>query len=257
MNNTNNNGSKLTLGWNVTNLWEPMYWLNSKAKAGDQEDNQLIQVPSCSLACHTAIIAQSGSGKSFFLARLVEELLLNTKARCIILDPNADFKKAFEIEEINLWKKAHYDMHKRAGKLPHEKSKQDFADQWNNITIKIKSLGYKGDLNKNQEALKLDWPSVSAEFLAEDSDLTIKNELYHCHTFTESVYLLTSLKKSLNSRFRKNFINEAERLFSIAKALMAKDVSQAFSEFDETVLCKSKIALPARIPEDQREDYLA
>jgi DNA helicase HerA-like ATPase len=37
---------------------------------------------------HTAIIAQSGSGKSFMLGRLLEEIAIRTKARFLILDPS-------------------------------------------------------------------------------------------------------------------------------------------------------------------------
>src|SRR5262249_30330386 len=43
------------------------------------------------LAAHTAVIAQSGSGKSFMLGRLLEEIASKTMARVLILDPNSDF----------------------------------------------------------------------------------------------------------------------------------------------------------------------
>ena len=36
-------------------------------------------------------MGQSGSGKSFFVARLIEEVILNTAARVIIVDPNGDW----------------------------------------------------------------------------------------------------------------------------------------------------------------------
>jgi hypothetical protein len=51
-----------------------------------------------SLACHTAVLAQSGSGKSFLVGRLIEEILLNTKARVVVLDPNSDFVRLPEID---------------------------------------------------------------------------------------------------------------------------------------------------------------
>lgn len=41
--------------------------------------------------CHMAVLAQSGSGKSFMVGRLIEELLIKTKARVVVLDPNSDF----------------------------------------------------------------------------------------------------------------------------------------------------------------------
>jgi DNA helicase HerA-like ATPase len=55
------------------------------------------------LAAHTAIIAQSGSGKSFMLGRFLEELVGKTRARLLILDPNCDFAK-FDKENTDRWK---------------------------------------------------------------------------------------------------------------------------------------------------------
>lgn len=241
MNTNNVLGNKITLGWKVSDTWEPLFWLSSKPKVGTQDASHLVQVQAKYLAGHTAIIAQSGSGKSFFLARLIEEILLHTKARCIIFDPNADFKKFYEVEESNLWKKALYDRDKRIGRLPHEKSKKDFSDKWDKIQKRIKSRDFRIVLNKHQEELKLDWPSASVEFIAEDSDPIIRNELYHCHKFTEAIYMLTTLKRSLpNQRQRKNFIDEAERIYRLAKTLQNRDISQAFNEYDETILSKSK-----------------
>lgn len=42
---------------------------------------------------HTVIVGQSGSGKSFFLARLLEEILLKTGGRMLALDPNGDLRQ--------------------------------------------------------------------------------------------------------------------------------------------------------------------
>lgn len=118
--------SHLILGWEVTPTLEPNYWLNGDSKPGSQADADLVRVSAETAAAHTAIIAQSGSGKSFFLGRLVEELLLRTKSRCLIIDPNADFRKSYEVEGPDLWEKAHYNVHSRGGKLPHEAAQEDF-----------------------------------------------------------------------------------------------------------------------------------
>lgn len=58
-----------------------------------------IPLPSEKFSKHTAILAQSGSGKSFFLGRLVEELLLKTECKVLILDPNSDFVRIHEVEK--------------------------------------------------------------------------------------------------------------------------------------------------------------
>jgi len=62
-----------------------------------------VEVSAPDIAYHTAILAQSGSGKSSFLGLLIEEILLKTQARVVIVDTNGDFRclheanpKAFE-----------------------------------------------------------------------------------------------------------------------------------------------------------------
>ena len=54
--------------------------------------DQRITIPFEGLLHHTLVVGQSGSGKSFFVARLVEEILLRTRARVCIIDPNGDFR---------------------------------------------------------------------------------------------------------------------------------------------------------------------
>ena len=69
-----------------------------------------LPLPSEKFSKHSAILAQSGSGKSFFLGRLIEELLLKTECRVLILDPNSDFvriqdvaKGAWDDEVLKPW----------------------------------------------------------------------------------------------------------------------------------------------------------
>src|SRR5437763_2796392 len=126
--------SHLILGWQVNSIREPQYWSDPKAKAGSPKQKPyLAQTPSKTIAAHTAIIAQSGSGKSFFLGRLVEELVLQTHSRCVVLDPNADFRRLNEVESADLWKNAEYDLSDRRGRLPHERSRQDFLSRWSRV----------------------------------------------------------------------------------------------------------------------------
>lgn len=50
---------------------------------------------------HTLIVGQSGSGKSFFVSRLVEEIVLNTAARVVIVDPNGDFRAISKVADVS------------------------------------------------------------------------------------------------------------------------------------------------------------
>lgn len=58
-----------------------------------EDELEEVMLSSRGMAAHMAVIAQSGSGKSFMVGRLLEELASKTRARIVILDPNSDFGK--------------------------------------------------------------------------------------------------------------------------------------------------------------------
>lgn len=68
------------------------------------QTDKLIQIDYNGLLHHTLIVGQSGSGKSFFVARLLEEILLRTRARIFIVDPNGDFRRIASPSD-SVWEK--------------------------------------------------------------------------------------------------------------------------------------------------------
>ena len=91
----------LDLGWIVDEQLHPEYWIHHpnywlENKDSDPKDSDMVRIPTEEMDKHTVIIAQSGSGKSFFLGRLVEEIMIKSKARCLILNPNGDFRKIIQ-----------------------------------------------------------------------------------------------------------------------------------------------------------------
>lgn len=57
--------------------------------------DRLVELSPAGLLHHTLVLGQSGSGKSFCVARLIEELVLRTRARVVIIDPNGDFRSLY------------------------------------------------------------------------------------------------------------------------------------------------------------------
>jgi hypothetical protein len=205
----------LVLGWHVNAVREPEYWRRPDAKAGNPEQEKfLFKIPARTIANHTAVIAQSGSGKSFFLGRLVEEIALRTKSRCLIFDPNADFKKFDQIEDEALWNDARYDPVLRRGKLPHEQSRAAFSNLWSALSIKIRGTGSP---EGNYESLKLWLPSLSMEFVGEDLDPMLRSDLYHCHSLVQALDVLWKF----GSAKAKNddLCAEAQKLFASARTI--------------------------------------
>ena len=63
------------------------------------EPERIVEVFVDNVAAHVALLAQSGAGKSFFLGRLLEEILLKTRARLFIVDANGDFRSFHEASD--------------------------------------------------------------------------------------------------------------------------------------------------------------
>ena len=123
----------LDLGWVVDSQFHPIFCTESK-ETPDYSD--MVRIPTDKMDKHTVIIAQSGSGKSFFLGRLIEEIMIKSKARCLILDPNGDFRRINEIDE-ELWSSDQiltekYDTKTGMGKLTLE-TRNEFAKKWRSV----------------------------------------------------------------------------------------------------------------------------
>jgi hypothetical protein len=202
----------LVLGWRLNSSRDPVYWLTDRPRPGLQADSDLLRVSPASLATHMAVIAQSGSGKSYFLGRLIEEILIHTRARCVILDPNADFRFFHALEPQSLWRNARYDRQARTGKLPHERSRTPFARDWRRISKRIR-LGPHGalrdrDQNSPYSNLRILLRDLSADFLLDETEPSLRHEIYHCHDFVRQVAFLLELK----------FIATGESVDSLATA---------------------------------------
>lgn len=201
----------LRVGWRATSSLEPSYWLDGKAKPGGQSDSDLVTVAADDMAAHTAVIAQSGSGKSFFLGRLVEELLVETRARCLILDPNADFRQVTKLVSAAHWTKAHYDKQLRRGWLTHESSKKEFEGKWSAVSKAVRVAA--GSVFRSQsDPLGIWWPSVSLEFIAGDVDGMTRSCLHHCHAFVQALGQLVTFKQWAHDG-AIDLLDEAEALF--------------------------------------------
>jgi DNA helicase HerA-like ATPase len=172
------------------------------------------------MACHTAILAQSGSGKSFFLGRLLEEIVLETKARLLILDPNADFR-AFDLTQSpSLWTTARYDRHEARGLLPHEKNARDFRRRWPSSEISVRTMK-ASQKRPVLKPMKLPWASLTMDVLAEDLEPASRSDLYNCHRFVRRLAELRELNPRSAPGASEGVISDAAKLLQAARKLGA------------------------------------
>jgi DNA helicase HerA-like ATPase len=201
----------IVLGWRLDSGGEPAYWMSGKrAKRGAQSDSDLVVIPRVSFGTNTIIVAQSGSGKTSFLARIVEELCLNSSSRCLIIDPNSDYRYFRESANKADWTAAAYDPRTHSGKLFTERSASEFKRRWAKIKNQITILA--GGIREDISTAAIRMPTVSwrflpSDFLMDGLDSVHRVEMRHCHTFfrnlagvCETVFRLKSHGTSREAR---------------------------------------------------------
>lgn len=205
---------QLVLGWKVDDGLDPSYWTTSRARPGSHRSTDLFQVQPFACAAHTAIIAQSGSGKSSFLGRFIEEVAVRTRAKCLILDPNADFRRLKDVVDQTLWTNAKYDMSQQRGKLPHEASQAEFLERWEKVQIRIRGGAHSHE--STVAPVKVPWLSVSADFLAENLGPVDRTGVRNCHNFVAAMHDLLMLRTLVGQRELPDYLSVSERLLKQA-----------------------------------------
>jgi hypothetical protein len=192
----------LIIGWAVNHALDPI-----AARAGLEAAR--VTIPSDRIDKHTAIIAQSGSGKSFFLGRHIEEIVLRTRARCVVLDPNGDFIRVGEIESSTPWGKVEYDFERRQGRLTHESTRAQFSNEWDKIPKRVRAAPVIAAV-VGAEPLVVHWTDVSGGLIAPDYDKSRLHEVTDCHRIVQALCQLFTSAKEIPSD--QNLLTKAEDL---------------------------------------------
>ena len=243
----------MILGWEVDDQCRPSYWLSSEQKpALPPPDNQVVVVSPENIDTNLIVVAQSGSGKSTFLGRYVEEIILRTQARCLILDPDGDFRFVNKVESKTLWEEAAYNRQKKKGKLPTESSPEDFEKSWKakSIAIRTNSPGKK---KAPYEQLRIWWPYVQYEFLAEGLDAIQKTWFHSCHNFVKLVAKVVRNPKG--EPIKIDVLEEAHKMLKKQKS--GKPVEADFLALVRDSLKGSKTRLKESYWKTQLEKSLA
>lgn len=223
----------LVLGWKITNKKQnPDYWMTHKPRPGVQTPDQLVTVDEQGIRTNTIIVASPGSGKSFFLGRLIEEILLGTDSRILCFDPNSDFVRINSTVRGTLWKNAKYDpLKKKAQPLPHEKDRRTFKSRWDRVEKRVYSASKRPP--PNCVRIALDWLDYKVEWLSEETTLAAENELRSCHDFVGQIKQLLEKSKTIKWRADHELLDAARDLWVATKdgdrkAVIAK-LEQAFA----------------------------
>jgi hypothetical protein len=116
--------------------------------------------------------------------------MIKSKARCLILDPNGDFRRINEIDD-ELWSskcvlRQKYDIKTGMGKLTLE-GKDEFAKNWKPVVNDFVIKTNRVPKELKDEELKIWWPTISLEFLIQ-SDNPRSTEMFHCHNWAKELF---------------------------------------------------------------------
>jgi hypothetical protein len=206
---------EIVLGWEVTKGLDPRYWLTPNATPGHHHPDDLVSVLAKNVAHHIVVVAQSGSGKSFFLGRLVEEILLKTQCRILILDPNSDFRRVAATVNAERWKTARYNATERSGFLPDEPTAESFSKKWNKVSKAVWSAREDPTGNKTAlriDKLEIDWTGISTDVLLGELDPVLESEVRRCHDFVRTISRLISYTKPDNWTNQNDLMDVAQGL---------------------------------------------
>ena len=199
----------LIVGWTVDALLEPEIisredlhtaegHLNPDAAPGDL----LVSLEPQAIASHGCVVAQSGAGKSYFLGRLLEEILWVTKANISVIDPNADFIRFYEIIDRETWAPIQYDRKKHLGRLPSESSSEAFESFWGSTAMDFlvktrRTLPDGTHQHVRRIDLTLPWGELSDDFFVCDSfDAQLKARLVAAHAFLENAIVIRTVVRN-------------------------------------------------------------
>jgi len=184
---------ELHIGWKTKRNWQ----FNPPATkpAPGQLSQLMVTVRAKDLGRHTLVVGQSGSGKSVFLGRLLEEIMTKTLARCVAVDPNADY---FRIDEVQKPGAAQW----KWGKWFTADTYDEFEPKWQNVRKFLKTgrpkesryIGPKTPLPSGQteqgnpkDDPKFSWHEIPADLLASilvpGDDASLRRKIRNFHEF--------------------------------------------------------------------------
>jgi hypothetical protein len=137
------------------------------------------------LQAHMAIIGQSGSGKSFMLGRLLEEIASKTKARMLIIDPNSDFGQFGAVADDD-WK------------FDGDDSREAFKGRWDRISITTltqrRPQAFPEQLQASVGCISVSWGDLRETLKASCLGISVA-------THPEEYLHFQSMQKNLGSQF--------------------------------------------------------
>jgi hypothetical protein len=209
----------LLLGWQANNQGDPQCWLGDNFTGHIPDKKHLTEIDAELLASNSAIIAQSGSGKSFFLGRLIEELLLQTKAKVLVLDPNSDFRLVTQSVDKKKWDNPHYDIATRKGWLPTEHSPEPFLSRWKKLQLRIDSnVALQSDVTivtpHFLKRISIPWRSLPAEYIANEAGSFSDADVSLCHGLFDRIIKFIQAKAITPGPTDKEIVSMVNALYN-------------------------------------------
>ncbi len=202
------------------------------------QHGKVLGIASESIAHHTAILAQSGAGKSFLLGRLIEEILLKTRARVLILDSNGDFRNVHKVGD-KAWDK-NEKAHTGWDPLPPEDypTRKNFENDWEKKIDILQATLRQNDVPPNAVKPLVKWSDLDARQQAEILDVGIAYNTSELYPVLELLRILTLSKSKAVSPLE--FVKEIQTKKSVDFLKeIARTLTSTLGGFSTDILLKN------------------
>lgn len=245
---------------------QPEHFNNPDAKIGEHRESDCFSLNAEHLLNHGVIVAQSGAGKSFLLGRIIEEIVSETNIRCVVIDPNSDYRK-IGIVDSDAWEPgALYSETNTKGRL-HTETIETFRKKWLSVGTMLFTNSEleipKECANVKKSKVRIALRDISPPFLSSGYELTIAQEVQMCQllalcyvdfldtlsalNFTlpridtpvliQKLRTATTLAKSLNHSDFKAFVEDS---FSTVFSDKRSQVAQALKKYQAGAVKQSQ-----------------
>lgn len=138
----------------------------TKSKSGKEEKNCLV-FSDGQMYKHILVVGQSGCGKSTTLARLLEELILNSGSNVVLFDFNNDYSKFDEVNYPKVDKVKGTAELTEEEKKAFEEEKNDFIKKWQEKAKDFKFFECKGNVTDKRFPIAITLDKLSLDGLHE------------------------------------------------------------------------------------------
>jgi len=213
-------------------------WLKKEDHKEENPDLFLLRFDD--LCYHAAVLAGSGAGKSTVVGRIIEEIVIKTKGRVVIIDTNGDFRQSHLVLEKDhrVWTRGNQRIDDRFW------NRDEFEESWN----KIKRIQFAGPIKPPPDGAGplIDWGKLPIDWQMDILGVDIGR--HH-----EEIAALYDMMERLKDESDPMSPERLKSELGSAKFHNPEELAQTLSALRARLIRANKLAIWKHKKEDERD----